>query len=74
MDMQTLRLETREGDRVLWVPEEAGSDPKHHLCQEGTITRFDGRRVMIKFDEDVEGAGWDGAKEVAIDPRTLRVL
>ncbi len=74
MDMQTLRLETREGDRVLWVPEEAKGDPEHVLCQQGTITRFDGQRVMMKFDEAVEGAGWDGAPEVAIDPRTLRVL
>lgn len=74
MDMQTLRLESREGDRVLWVPEEAKGDPEHFLCQEGAITRFDGQRVMIKFDEEVEGAGWDAAAEVAIDPRTLRVL
>lgn len=74
MDMQTLRLESREGDRMLWVPEEAKGDPEHFLCQQGTITRFDGQRVMMKFDEEVEGAGWDAAPEVAIDPRTLRVL
>jgi hypothetical protein len=74
MDMKTLQLETREGDRVLWVPEEAKGDPDHHLCQEGTIVAFEGQRVLIKFDEEVEGAGWDGAPAVAIDPHTLRIL
>ena len=74
MDMQTLRLETQEGDRVLWVPDEAGGDPEHSLCQEGTITRFDGERVMVKLDSEVDSAGWDAANEVAIDPRTLRIL
>lgn len=74
MDMKTLRLETREGDRMLCVPTEAAGNPEHHLCQECTITRFHGDRVMVKFDEDVEGAGWDSAPEVALDPRELRIL
>jgi hypothetical protein len=74
MDMQTLRLETREGDRVRWVPVEAQGDSEHFLCQEGTIVRFDDQRVMVKFDEEVEVAGWEAAPEVAIDPRTLLIL
>jgi hypothetical protein len=74
MDMQTLRLEPREGERVLWVPKEANGNPEHFLCQAGTITRFDGERVMVKFDEAVQGPHWNTAPEVAIDPRTLRVL
>lgn len=74
MDMQTLRLESREGDRVRWVPDEANGDADHACCQDGTISRFDGQRVMVKLDESVERDGFDAAKEVAIDPRTLRVL
>jgi len=74
MDMQTLTLETREGDRVRWVPTEARGDADDAHCQDGTITRFDGLRVMVKFDSDVGGVGWDAAQEVAINPATLRVL
>ena len=74
MNMQTLRLETREGDRVLWVPSEAEGNVEHFLCKSGIITRFDDKRVMMKFDEDVHSVGWESATEVAIDPRTLRVL
>lgn len=74
MDMKTLRLESREGDRVRWVPEEANGDTDHACCQDGTISRFDGRRVMVKIDETVARHGFDGAQEVAVDPRTVRVL
>lgn len=74
MDMQTLRLESREGDRVRWVPDEANGDANHACCQDGTITRFDGQRLMVKFDDAVERDGFDAAKEVAIGPRTVRVL
>lgn len=74
MDMKTLRLESREGDRVRWVPDEANGDANHACCQDGTISRFDGHRVMVKLDEAVERDGFDAAQEVAIDPRTLRVL
>lgn len=56
----------REGGRVRWVPKEAGGDPESPYCADGTISRLDGRRAMVKFD--------DAAQEVAIDPRTLRVL
>ena len=74
MDMQTLRLESREGDRVRWVPTEAKGDPYSPYCSDGTISRFDGQRVMVKFDAAVEVDGLDGAQEVAVSPQTLRVL
>lgn len=75
MDMKTLRLETREGDRVLWVPKEAEAiGPAHYLCREGTIVAFEPQRVLVKLDEEVDIAGWDDAKVTAIDPRTLRIL
>ena len=74
MDMKTLRLESREGDRVRWVPSEANGDADHACCQDGTISRFEEQRVMIKFDESVEREGFEAAQEVAIDPRTLRIL
>jgi hypothetical protein len=74
MDMQTLRLETREGDRVRWVPTEANGNPDSPYCSDGTISRFDGQRVMVKFDAAAEVDGFEAAQEVAIDPRTLRVL
>ena len=74
MDMQTLMIESREGDRVRWVPTEANGDADHACCQDGTISRFDGQRVMVKLDEAVERDGFDAAQEVAIDPRTVRVL
>ena len=74
MDMKTLMLESRAGDRVRWVPDEATGDPNHPFCQDGTISRFDGQRVMIKFDAAVEIDGFDAAQEVAVDPRTVRVL
>jgi hypothetical protein len=74
MDMKPLMLESREGDRVRWVPDEANGDANHACCQDGTISRFDGQRVMIKLDEAVERDGFDDAQEVAINPRTVRVL
>lgn len=74
MDMQTLLLESHEGDRVRWVPDEANGNADHDCCQDGTISRFDGQRVIVKFDKAVERDGFDAAQEVAIDPRTLRVL
>ena len=74
MDMKTLRLESREGDRVRWVPTEANGDPESAYCSDGAISRFDGQRVMVKFDAAVEVDGFDAAQEVAIDPQTLRVL
>lgn len=74
MDMQTLMIESREGDRVRWVPTEANGDADHACCQDGTISRFDRQRVMVKLDEAVERDGFDAAQEVAIDPRTVRVL
>lgn len=74
MDMKTLRLETREGDRVRWVPTEANGDPDSPYCSDGTISRFCGQRVMVKFDAAVEVDGFDVAQEVSIDPRTIRVL
>ena len=74
MDMQTLRLETREGDRVRWVPMEANGDPESPYCSDGTISRFDSERVMVKFDAAVGVDGWDGAREVAVSPQTLLVL
>jgi hypothetical protein len=74
MDMQILKLKTREGDRVIWVPMEANGNPDSPHCSCGTISRFDGKRVMVKFDAAVEVDGFEAAQEVAIDPRTLRVL
>ncbi len=74
MDMQTLRLETREGDRVRWVPTQANGDPNSAYCSDGTISRFDGQRVMVKLDAAVEVDGFEAAQEVAIDPQALRVL
>lgn len=74
MDMETFRLETREGDRVRWVPAEANGDPDSPYCSDGTISRFDGSRVMVKFDAAVGVDGYEAAQEVAIDPRTLLVL
>jgi hypothetical protein len=74
MDMHTLRLETREGDRVRWVPTEANGDPESPYCSDGTISRFEGQRVMVKFDAAVAVDGFDAANEVAVAPQTLRVL
>ena len=74
MDMQTLRLETREGDRVRFVPVEANGNVDDAVCQDGTISRFDGKRVMVKFDASVEHGGWESATEVACDPAYLCVL
>lgn len=74
MDMKTLRLVSREGGRVRWVPIEADGDAEHPCCRDGTISRFDGQRVMVKFDDLVERVGFDAATVAAIDPRNLRVL
>ena len=74
MDMQTLRLESREGDRVRWLPTEAHGDAESPYCSNGTISRFEAHRVMVKFDSAVDVDGFDAAQEVAIDPQTLRVL
>jgi len=74
MDMQTLRLAAREGDRVRWVPTEADGDVNSAYCSDGTISRFDGLRVMVKFDATVDVHGFEAAQEAAIDPQTLRVL
>ena len=73
MDMQTLRLECRENDRVRHVPAASGNadDP---LCQDGTISRFTQTQVLVKFDDGVARTGWDDAPEVECDPETLRVL
>lgn len=74
MDMHRLMLATREGDRVRWVPTEAEGDANSPYCSDGTISRFDGQRVMVKFDYAVEVDGFEAANEVAVAPQTLRVL
>lgn len=74
MDMQTLRIESREGARVRWVPTEADGNPESPYCSDGTISRFEAHRVLVKFDAAVAVDGFDAAREVAIDPQSLRVL
>lgn len=74
MDMVTLRLESREGDRVRHVPPDAFGNAEDPLCQDGTISRFDGGRVLVKFDSHVEASGWESAQETACDPGTLLIL
>lgn len=74
MDMTTLRLATREGDRVRHVPVVACGNADDERCQDGTITRFTDTQVLVKLDVSVEHSGWYAAPEAACDAELLRVL
>lgn len=70
--MKTRRFKTR--DRVRFVPVEACGDFDANCCSDGTISRLEPRRVMVKFDVSVALYGWDGATEVACNPSYLHVV
>ena len=74
MDYKTLRLETKEGDRVRYVPGHAHGDRHHSDCEDGTISSFGPDNVRVRFYKQVAKLGWEGTTAQACTPEDLVVL
>lgn len=64
----------KTGDRVLYVPNHANGNTWHEDCRAGMVSSVNDRFVFVRFDENVNRLGWDGATSQACDPTNLTKL
>lgn len=59
------------GMRVRYIPGVASGDKTHPFCEDGTVSSNNGKYVFVRFDEQVQKLGFDGATSKSCDPSDL---